>query len=116
MSLNSVDKSNVNDQLTYEFITPEFLNLLRTSGLPNHIIKFKVGTPIMLMRNLDQSKGLCNGTRLTVSKLEDRKLNANIMYGKHDKNFLYIPRIKTPPSQSPWQFKLSKRRFQFIIS
>ena len=30
------------------------------TGLPNHNIKLKNGTPIMLLRNLDQSEGLCN--------------------------------------------------------
>ncbi|KAF1881115.1 hypothetical protein Lal_00023148 [Lupinus albus] len=37
-------------------LTTEFLNSLRTSGLPNHKIKLKVGTPIMLLMNLDQTE------------------------------------------------------------
>ncbi|KAF1871113.1 hypothetical protein Lal_00020847 [Lupinus albus] len=35
--------------------TPEFLNSLSTSDLPNHKIKLKVGTPIMFLRNLDHT-------------------------------------------------------------
>lgn len=57
-----------------EVLTPEFLSSLRTSGLPNHIITLKVGTPIMLMRNIDQYEGLCNGTRLIVIKMENHVL------------------------------------------
>lgn len=79
MSSNPIDKYDVNDRSTYEFITLGFLNLFRTSGLPNHIIKLKVGTSIMLMRNLDQFEGLCNDTMLRVAKLEDHILKAKIM-------------------------------------
>ena len=42
--------------------TPEFLNTTNSSGLPNHKITLKVGVPIMLLRNLDITVGLCNGT------------------------------------------------------
>jgi ATP-dependent DNA helicase PIF1 len=56
LSSNSIERSDVNDPAIYEFMTPEFLNSLRTSGLPNHQIKLKIGTPIMLMRNLDQAE------------------------------------------------------------
>ncbi|KAF1898484.1 hypothetical protein Lal_00032064 [Lupinus albus] len=49
-----VDMSNTNDSETFNILTPEFLNSLATSGVPNHNIKLKVGTPIMVLRNLDQ--------------------------------------------------------------
>jgi ATP-dependent DNA helicase PIF1 len=42
--------------------TPEFLNTITSSGLPNHVLKLKVGVPVMLLRNIDQNLGLCNGT------------------------------------------------------
>ncbi|KAF1876696.1 hypothetical protein Lal_00031507 [Lupinus albus] len=38
-----------------------------------------VGTPIMLLRNLDQSEGLCNGTRLVVTKMANHVLEAKII-------------------------------------
>jgi len=38
---------------SYEAITPEFLHSLKTSGIPNHKIRLKTGTPIMLIQNLD---------------------------------------------------------------
>lgn len=49
--------------------TPELLNTITASGIPNHKIKLKIGVPIMLLRNLDPSTGLCNGTRLIVTKM-----------------------------------------------
>ncbi|XP_012840897.1 PREDICTED: uncharacterized protein LOC105961202 [Erythranthe guttata] len=37
--------------------TPEFLNTVNSSGLPNHELKLKEGVPVMLLRNIDQSSG-----------------------------------------------------------
>jgi ATP-dependent DNA helicase PIF1 len=47
----------------------EFLNILQFSGITNHKLKLKVGVPILLLHNLNQSIGLCNGTRLIVKIL-----------------------------------------------
>ncbi|XP_025692541.1 uncharacterized protein [Arachis hypogaea] len=58
-----------NNDLLASIHTPEFLNTIRCSGVPNHELTLKVGTPIMLLRNIDHSERLCNGTRLVVTKL-----------------------------------------------
>jgi ATP-dependent DNA helicase PIF1 len=116
LSADSIDRSEANDNDPFEQITPEFLNSLHTSGLPNHSIKLKVGIPIMLLRNLDQSEGLCNGTRLTVTKLEDHVIAAKIITGKNIGQELYIPRMPMSPSQSPWPFKLMRRQFPIMVS
>ena len=42
----------------------EFLNSLTIGGLPSHKLILKVGTPIILLHNIQPSNGLCNGTRL----------------------------------------------------
>jgi hypothetical protein len=47
----------------------EFLNTLQFSSIANHKLELKVGVPILLLRNLNQSIGLCNGTRLIVKRL-----------------------------------------------
>ncbi|XP_058783401.1 uncharacterized protein LOC131658083 [Vicia villosa] len=115
-SANSVDKSEIHDPAVVDILTPEFLSSLRTSGLPNHHLKLKVGTPIMLMRNIDQSEGLCNGTRLCITKMAAHVLEASIMGGKGLGNLVYIPRMDMSPSQSPWPFKLNRRQFPIIVS
>lgn len=115
-SSDSIDRTEENDNEAFEQLTPEFLNCLKTSGLPNHSIKLKVGTPIMLLRNLDQAEGLCNGTRLTVTKLGDHVIEAKIITGKNIGNIIYIPRMSMSPSQSPWPFKLIRRQFPIIVS
>jgi ATP-dependent DNA helicase PIF1 len=47
----------------------EFLNILQFSSITNHKLEVKVGMPIFLLRNLNQSLGLCNGARLIVKRL-----------------------------------------------
>ncbi|XP_019457532.1 PREDICTED: ATP-dependent DNA helicase PIF1-like [Lupinus angustifolius] len=100
LSSDEVDMSDANDNEAFNILTPEFLNSLSTSCLPNYKIKLKVGTPIMLLRNLDQSEGLCNGTRLVVTKMANHVLEAKIMSGKNIGNITYIPRLSMSPSQS----------------
>jgi len=55
--------------------TPEFLITINVSGIPNHKIKLKVGVPVMLLRNLDPTAGLCNAIRLIITKMGDMYLN-----------------------------------------
>ncbi|KAF1866419.1 hypothetical protein Lal_00017802 [Lupinus albus] len=107
LSSDSVDKSEFNDNEALEGLTPEFLNSLRTSGLPNHKIKLKIGTPIMLLRNLDQGEGLCNGTKMIVSRLANHVIKAKIMTGKNVGKLYYIPRMS---------MSLSQRQFPLIVS
>jgi ATP-dependent DNA helicase PIF1 len=47
----------------------EFLNTLQFSGITNHKLELKMGVPILLLCNLNQSIGLCNGTKLLVKRL-----------------------------------------------
>jgi len=70
----------------------------------------------MLLRNLDQSEGICNGTRLIVTRLANHVIETRIISGKNIGNLIYIPRISLSPSQSPWPFKLTRRQFTLIVS
>jgi hypothetical protein len=73
----------------------EFLNTLQFNGIANH--KLKVGVPILLLCNLNQSIGLCNGTKLIVKRLGQRVIEAEIITGNNVGKRVFIPRIIMPP-------------------
>jgi len=58
----------------HNYYPSEFLNTLTPNGLPPHMLKLKIGCPIILLRNIDPANGLCNGTRLMVRGFA-KKLN-----------------------------------------
>ncbi|KAG5059654.1 hypothetical protein JHK87_000683 [Glycine soja] len=115
-SADSIDKSDELLNPVFALLPPEFLYSLQTSGIPNHKLKLKVGTPIMLLQNLDQNDGLCNGTRLIITKLGSNVIEAEVITGPNLGNRTYIPRINMSPSESAWPFKLIRRQFPFIVS
>ncbi|KAH1087101.1 hypothetical protein GLYMA_07G160600v4 [Glycine max] len=116
LSFDSIDKSETSEDSHFQSITTEFLNSLTTSSLPTHSIKLKIGSPIMFLRNLNQNQGLCNGTRLVVTKMAKHVIAAEIISGKNIGLTVYIPRISMSPSQSPWPFKLLRRQFPIMLS
>ena len=48
----------------------EFLNSITVSGLPLSCLALKVGSPLMLLHNLDLSSGLCNGMCLVLTRIK----------------------------------------------
>ncbi|KAH9543965.1 hypothetical protein CY35_13G092600, partial [Sphagnum magellanicum] len=89
----------------------EFLNTLQFNGIANHELQLKVGVPILLLRNLNQSIGLCNGTKLIVKRLGQRVIEAEIITGNNVGKRVFIPRIIMSPSGTDWPFVLRRRQF-----
>ncbi|KAH9556577.1 hypothetical protein CY35_07G036900, partial [Sphagnum magellanicum] len=94
----------------------EFLNTLRFNGIANHELQLKVGVPILLLRNLNQSIGLCNGTRLIVKRLGQRVIEAEIITGNNVGKHVFIPRIIMSPSGTDWPFVLHCRQFPIRVA
>jgi ATP-dependent DNA helicase PIF1 len=65
----------------------------------------------MLLRNLNQSLGLCNGTRLIVTNLGQNVIEAVIITGTHTSEKRYIPRINLTTRGTRWPFTLCRRQF-----
>ena len=64
LSSDTPCQSDQDEEMQSEWFTSDFLNEIKCSGILNHRFKLKTRVPIMLFRNIDQAKGLCNGTRL----------------------------------------------------
>jgi len=96
-------------KLNLNGFTYEFLNDIKCSRIPNHKLKLKIGVPIMLLRNIDQAKGLCNGTRLQVHHLGKNVISATVITGKNIGDRIFIPRMDLVSSDSRLPFKFQRR-------
>ena len=57
----------------------EYLNSLDMPGLPPSHLHLKIGVPLMLLRNLDTAKGLCNGTRMYLLRISNGVLQVSFL-------------------------------------
>jgi hypothetical protein len=105
-----------NTHESYDLLYPvEFLNTLNGNSFPQHRIVLKKGTPIMLLRNLNQSEGLCNGTRLIITSLGDKVIEGQIMTGTHKSKIVIIPRISLTLKNTRWPFVLQRRQYPIKV-
>ena len=92
-------------------IPPEVLRSLRLSSLPPAVLKLKVGAPILLLRNLQPLVGLCNGTRLVVTRVTSCVIEAKILGGSFDAHTRFIPRIDTTSSEKDFPMVIKRHQF-----
>jgi len=96
--------------------TPEFLNTIVASRLPNHKLHLKVGVPVMLLRNIDQGLGLCNGTRLVITRIGKFVLEGQVIFGSNIGDKVFIPRLSLTPSDTRIPFKFQRKQFPLTVS
>ncbi len=95
---------------------PEYLQTLTPNGFPKAILALKVGCPVMLLRNLDPSQGLCNGTRLLITCTSTHVLEGRILGGDHDGNPVFIPCITLYSHKSDLTFVLACCQFPVCLA
>jgi ATP-dependent DNA helicase PIF1 len=113
--------SSVDSVVEQENINPldypvEFFNSLTPSGTPQHKLTLKKGAIIMLMRNLNSTRGLCNGTRLIVHAMHNNFIIGKVLSGKAEGQIVFIPRIDIIPTDTDLPFQLKRRQYPIMLA
>jgi ATP-dependent DNA helicase PIF1 len=114
-SSDSISKNGPNHE-SYQMLYPvEFLNSLGGNNFPLHNLTLKVGVPIMLLCNLSQTNGLCNGTRLIITSLGQKVIQAKILTGSHVGHSVLLLRISLTLKSNKWPFVLERRQYPIKV-
>ncbi|CAF1711503.1 unnamed protein product [Brassica oleracea] len=115
LSSDSIDPSDLNSKDDSVF-SPEFLNSIKVSGLPNHALRLRIGTPVMILRNIDPTEGLCNGTRLQITQLGIHIIAAKFITGTRVGEKVFLHRLLIEPSDESLPFKMRRRQFPLKVA
>ena len=89
----------------------EFLNSLDISGLPPHVLRLKIGIPVMILRNLNSDRGMCNGSRGIVRRIHPKCVEIELFGGRNEGSREFIPRIPPHTTDSNLPFILARYQF-----
>ncbi|CAI9297704.1 unnamed protein product [Lactuca saligna] len=115
MSSNSLCETETEDSFEESVYSPDVLNAFKAFGIPNHKLIVKKDVPIMLFCNIDQTRGLCNGTRLQIVRLGRHVIEAQIISGRFFNETTYIPRMKLTPSDLKILFRFQRMQFPIAV-
>ena len=105
---------SVYDSDNHSRFPTEFLNSLSVPGVPEHCLVLKVGMPVILLRNLLPSEGLCNGARLTVTGILNKRIVCARLCSAESRDVM-IPRINLVVDETN-NVPLKWRRRQFPLA
>ncbi|OWY97138.1 Helitron helicase [Phytophthora megakarya] len=93
----SVDSVDGDDKLRRQehgdLYPPELLNTISQSEMPPHKLYLKVGTSVMMIRNVNTKESLCNGTRLRIFQLRPNCMEAAIIDAAFAEKRVILPGI-----------------------
>ncbi|XP_057744876.1 uncharacterized protein LOC130962717 [Arachis stenosperma] len=96
-------------------MSTESLNALNCSGISQHRLVLKIGVPVMLLRNIDQSNGLCNGTQMQIRRLGDHVIECIILACRNTGDVVFIPRMNMSPNNDTLPIRFTRRQFPVAL-
>ncbi|PWA48875.1 hypothetical protein CTI12_AA487090 [Artemisia annua] len=90
-------------------------HLTNTQHMPSHILKLKKNLRIVLIRNVDPTKGLCIGTHLIIKRTSRLVIEAEIITGSNIGDTVLIPRMTFTITMERWPFKMKCTQFPIKI-
>nr|DAD25034.1 TPA_asm: hypothetical protein HUJ06_026498 [Nelumbo nucifera] len=102
LSADTISNTNDVSPSYLNLYLPEYLNSLNFPGIPNH--------------SLNQSCGLCNGTRLVVEALGKHVIEAKVITGNRISQTIFIPKIIMSPIEISLPFQLKRRQFPIKLA
>lgn len=106
----SADSILENDENSFLYST-EFLNTIDLrDGYPPHYLVLKLEAPVILLRNLDPRRGLCNGTRMICKAFHSKVLETEIITGTKVGERVFLPRITFICIETQLPFTTMRRR------
>lgn len=102
---------------THNLYQHEYLHIVALGTLPPHILKIKIGAPLMLLRNIDPKFGLCNRTILLCCVFFMNLLDVEILTGHNAGKRAFLPRIKLKTTDGAGlPFVLIRKQFSIKLS
>ena len=89
----------------------EHLNEINASSLPLAKLEVKVGCPVMILKNLNQSREVCNGSREILTRYRSRILEVRLITGQYARETVFIPRVPNQPLDEENSFKFNRKQF-----
>lgn len=105
---NKVVADSVNDGAQYP---SEFLNSLDPTDIPPQILRLKPGSVVMLTRNVNVKKSLCNGVRLIIVDCGENVLKGKILTGPRKGKTVALHRFTLKSDGSTLPFCFTRHQF-----
>lgn len=96
-------------------VPTELLNKINQCGLPLQRLELKTGAIASLLRNIDQSMGICNGTKVVIKELADNLITVEVLTGKAKGATLELPRFVLP-SDEKQGLRFTRRQFPIRLA
>jgi hypothetical protein len=104
-------KEETADPDTVLMYPTEYLNMITASGLPLHKLVLKIGSPVMVLHNINPSEGVCNGSRGIITCMAHCVLELQLPGGDNDGQLVFLPRIKCYPTTAELPYQLCHLQF-----